>query len=192
VPELAALAAEVVTGDVNFYRDGRDAAGQAYRLRGIPTYPERGELPCAAIIVVGDPQPGIDAHAAFVRGLWSATLLLGAVGIWIGASLARWSLRPVVDSFKQRERLLAAAAHELRTPVAALRGICDSGLAGDERPEAALARIGPRVDRTAGVVDRLLMLARLDAGTLRLEREPVRLDLLVETCPGRPRACRRG
>jgi len=67
----------------------------------------------------------------------------------------------------QQRRFTADAAHELRTPLARLRGAVELRVASPPDPEAdreALARVLAELDRASAVVDELLQLARADAG----------------------------
>ncbi|TQM79756.1 two-component system OmpR family sensor kinase [Saccharothrix saharensis] len=93
------------------------------------------------------------------------------------------------SAFRQREasedrlrRFVADASHELRTPIATIRGYAElfrRGAAG--RPEdlgTALRRIESEAERMGSLVDELLLLARLDQGR-PLIREPVELTDLA-------------
>lgn len=79
-------------------------------------------------------------------------------------------------------RFAADASHELRTPVASVRGHAELALLhpGPVPPEVtrALSRITAESARMGEMVDDLLLLARLDAGR-PLERRPVDLTRLV-------------
>ncbi|MFI6437994.1 sensor histidine kinase [Streptomyces sp. NPDC050759] len=84
---------------------------------------------------------------------------------------------------EERLRSFAAdASHELRTPVASVRGHAELALLhpGPLPPEItrALQRIAAESTRMGAMVDDLLLLARLDAGR-PLERAPVDLTRLV-------------
>ncbi|MEU6367724.1 HAMP domain-containing sensor histidine kinase [Streptomyces sp. NPDC046931] len=84
---------------------------------------------------------------------------------------------------EERLRGFAAdASHELRTPVASVRGHAELALLnpGPVPPEVhrALERIAAESTRMGEMVDDLLLLARLDAGR-PLERRPVDLTRLV-------------
>ncbi|MFF4253088.1 sensor histidine kinase [Streptomyces sp. NPDC001663] len=84
---------------------------------------------------------------------------------------------------EERLRSFAAdASHELRTPVASVRGHAELALLhpGPVPPEVtrALERIAAESSRMGAMVDDLLLLARLDAGR-PLERLPVDLTRLV-------------
>ncbi|MFF1688431.1 MULTISPECIES: sensor histidine kinase [unclassified Streptomyces] len=84
---------------------------------------------------------------------------------------------------EERLRHFAAdASHELRTPVANIRGHAELALrhSGPVPQEVrhSLERIGSESQRMTRLVDDLLLLARLDAGR-PLEHEPVDLTLLI-------------
>ncbi|WBO67455.1 sensor histidine kinase [Streptomyces camelliae] len=98
-------------------------------------------------------------------------------------------LRHVEDALTKRHaseerlrRFAADASHELRTPVASVRGHAELALLhpGPVPPEVtrALERIKGESSRMGEMVDDLLLLARLDAGR-PLERQPVDLTHLV-------------
>lgn len=74
--------------------------------------------------------------------------------------------RRLEDAFEREREFTDNAAHELRTPVAALKAraqILERKLAGNAEAEAAVAQFNETVDRTAYVIDRLLEFARLTA-----------------------------
>ncbi|MFF8476713.1 sensor histidine kinase [Streptomyces sp. NPDC015414] len=85
-------------------------------------------------------------------------------------------------SEERLRRFAADASHELRTPVASVRGHAELALLhpGPVPPEVsrALERIAAESSRMGEMVDDLLLLARLDAGR-PLERRPVDLTRLV-------------
>lgn len=85
-------------------------------------------------------------------------------------------------SFEAMKRFTADASHELRGPLATMRGAIDVALSRRrEAPEyrAVLASVGEDVDRLRSITEDLLVLARADAGRLKLEETPVRLDLVM-------------
>lgn len=86
------------------------------------------------------------------------------------------------SSFESMKRFTADASHELRGPLATMRGTIDVTLAR-ERAAAEYGRVleslGEDVDRLRSIVEDLLVLARADAGRIALEKSPVRLDILA-------------
>ncbi len=118
------------------------------------------------------------AAARFALITTAAALALVLVGLLMSQWLARRLLAALQASLTERERILAGAAHELRTPLATLLARVDSTPAGEEA--AALPEVRSTAARAAAMVERLLTWSRLAHATPA--REPVRLDLLVELC----------
>jgi two-component system, OmpR family, sensor kinase len=109
---------------------------------------------------------------------------VGQLGTSLNVMLAQ-----IERAFREREaseerlrRFVGDASHELRTPLTSIRGYAElfkSGLA--DRPEdlaAALGRIESESSRMGGLVDDLLLLARLDQGR-PLGHDPVDLTQLA-------------
>ncbi|SDJ58572.1 two-component system, OmpR family, sensor histidine kinase KdpD [Paraburkholderia steynii] len=98
-----------------------------------------------------------------------------------------------MESERLRNSLLSAISHDLRTPLTAIVGF-SSMLAGQPR-DASNAAQGELVDaiheealRMTGIVTNLLDMARLQAGSLKLNRQ---WSLLEETVGSALRDCRR-
>lgn len=80
-------------------------------------------------------------------------------------------LERIEQVVKRERRFTADAAHELRTPLTILKGEIDVALLHDRSPEdyrAALHGLAEETDRLSRLVDALLLLARADAGAVRL------------------------
>jgi heavy metal sensor kinase len=82
-------------------------------------------------------------------------------------------------SFQQASRFSSDAAHELKTPLAVLQGEIERAMASAE-PASALQRqfatLLDEVRRLHGIVEKLLLLSRADAGRLEIAREPFDLN----------------
>jgi two-component system sensor histidine kinase QseC len=80
----------------------------------------------------------------------------------------------VRDSLDNERRFTADAAHELRTPLAALRAqaqVARGSVDGSER-ERALDNVIAGCDRASHLIDQLLTLARLEPQQFQTKREP--------------------
>ena len=86
-----------------------------------------------------------------------------------------------------RERFIAVASHELRTPIFSLGGflelIEDEDL-DEETRRQFLAQLRMQVDRLGKLTTALLDLSRLEAGGLELHREPVDLAEVARAVTG--------
>jgi two-component system sensor histidine kinase BaeS len=80
-----------------------------------------------------------------------------------------------------RRRWIADIAHELRTPVAVLKGEIEALADGVRKADGAmLASLAEEINHLAALVDDLQALALADAGALNVVKEPLRLAALVE------------
>ena len=81
---------------------------------------------------------------------------------------------------EQRRRLLADISHELRTPLTVIQGNLEGLLDGIYQPDAT--RLESLLEETqvmSRLIDDLRTLADAESGTLKLQREPTDLSLLV-------------
>ncbi|MFJ1843188.1 ATP-binding protein [Streptomyces sp. NPDC088146] len=119
----------------------------------------------------------------------------------VGAALNRMlghvgsALEVRQESETRVRQFVADASHELRTPLASIRGYAELTRRGGEEtgPDTrhALARIESEAERMTGMVEDLLLLARLDAGR-PLSRESTDLSPVVVDAVSDARAAGRG
>src|ERR1700674_5326677 len=90
------------------------------------------------------------------------------------------------QSFERQQRFMADASHELRTPVAILRGEAEVALSQQSRsPEEYRESLGvlhQEAERLTHIVDDLFTLTRADAGQYPLQPRDFYLDELVAEC----------
>jgi len=88
------------------------------------------------------------------------------------------------DTFHQMRQFSADASHELQTPLTILKGEIEVALRSPRGPQEyqrVLESGLEEIDRISRLVEGLLLLARADAGVLRLDLRPVELqELLLE------------
>lgn len=85
-------------------------------------------------------------------------------------------------SFEAEKRFAADASHELRTPVAIIKGACDYGLRYDETEEErqeTLQTIRRQAESMSGLISGLLSMTRLEQGTERPAMTKVDLGQLA-------------
>jgi two-component system OmpR family sensor kinase len=109
---------------------------------------------------------------------------VGQVGLALNNMLdnVEGALQARHDSEQRVRQFVADASHELRTPLASIRGYAELSRREREPVPAsvthALTRVESEALRMQGLVEDLLLLARIDAGR-PLDREPVDLSLLA-------------
>jgi len=86
-------------------------------------------------------------------------------------------------SFNQAVRFSADAAHELKTPLTILQGRLEQAVQRAEPgsdEQRVFSELSDEVQRLKTIVQRLLLLARADAGTLHPHRQPADFSDMVE------------
>jgi len=89
------------------------------------------------------------------------------------------------QSFESMRRFVADASHELRTPIAVIRGEADVALSHDRSAaeyRESLAIVLDESRRLSRLVDDLLNLARADAGRVKLEAQEFYFNELIAEC----------
>lgn len=99
-------------------------------------------------------------------------LAVGAPLLLVALILLAWvvvhrALRPVEQMHRRQREFVADAAHELRTPLAALQAQLEVAQTDpDDKVRAQLPVLADAVSRMSGTVEALLALARVDEGQL--------------------------
>jgi two-component system, OmpR family, sensor kinase len=178
-PALLSGLAELSVRDAKLINDyQRGTGGQLVRVRVEP-FRDRTNKYVGAVVAV------IPADAAQARHTRLVLLVLGGCALQIalvgGAChvLSGRVIRPGVTALEQQEALLADTAHDLRTPVAALRALAETALDDSDQRDELLTRTVRLAGRMGSIIDALLARARLAAGVEQLAVQPVRLDQLV-------------
>lgn len=138
---------------------------------------------------------GFDIQA--VLGIATLLLLVAAAGffgldrrILLGAIAKQTTARVAAEEANAaKSRFLATMSHELRTPLNAVIGY--SELIAEETANRPIAEDANRIRSSArqllGVIDTILDLSKLDAGTIELDREHIDADAVLahlrETAP---------
>ncbi|MBD1871363.1 two-component sensor histidine kinase [Cyanobacteria bacterium FACHB-471] len=132
---------------------------------------------------VGRSLSDIDGHMVWVRlilliGLPSAMFLVVVASWWIAGQ----AMQPVYRSYRQMQQFTADAAHELRTPLAAIQANLESTLtpdATDADTWDTLRTVERQNNRLSGLVHDLLLLSRMDLQGFSAKQEPCNLNDLV-------------
>ncbi len=178
LPDAAAFTAAQETG-----RDLRtvEADGISVRLLTLPVAASNGSV----TETVGYLQAGfvLTLHDDQLNQLLVAIGVAGAIGL-LGAAIVtllvtRFALRPIRSAFATERRFVAAASHELRTPVAIVRAsaeIIDREGLVSPAGQPLVQDVIDESDRLSRLVADLLSLASSEAGAMTVDRVP--LDLV--------------
>lgn len=126
------------------------------------------------------------ARRGTIIDIFFACMFLGIVlGVPVGSwYLARKALLPARLVFQRQRDFIANVSHELGTPLALLRANADVLLRKREQMAEEDAALLEDIVAETGYMDKMtgnmLLLARMDAGQLRLEREALDLGDLAE------------
>lgn len=126
---------------------------------------------------------GEDAIIARQRTLYIALvaggiLLLAAFGWWFAGR----AIQPIEKSQRAQHEFIAAASHELRSPLAVIQTSATALLADPGNAPHFAASIGRECTRMARLVDDLLLLAGMDARSWTVQMQPIDLDTLLIEC----------
>jgi signal transduction histidine kinase len=107
--------------------------------------------------------------------LWVGGLVAGALSLAAGWVLAGRAARPVRRAYEAQAGFAADASHELRTPLAYVR----TGVEALAERDPELGRgVLEEVDYLTSLTNRLLTLARADAGSAEANEQPVDIALV--------------
>jgi signal transduction histidine kinase len=89
-----------------------------------------------------------------------------------------------------KTELLSTVSHELRTPLGSIKGYATTllehdGLLSREETREFLEIIDSESDRLDELIRNLLDMSRLEAGVLRMDREPVQMADIIRSCAQR-------
>jgi len=91
------------------------------------------------------------------------------------------------DASKKKSEFVAHVAHELRTPLASIRAYVEmlvDGEAADEKTRKEYYEIiDTSAERLGRLIDNMLNISRIEAGTVRINKEPIAVAMVVkEAC----------
>lgn len=116
--------------------------------------------------------------------------ILGSVGVVV-LGLASWwlagrTIDPAQRAWEQQQVFIANASHELRTPLTLIRASTEYALRKPGSPDQGelLQTVLQDVDYMNRLVEDLLLLSRLDARRLQLEKSAISLPALLEDLAG--------
>lgn len=124
------------------------------------------------------------AHIIYTRSLF---ISISLIGIMLLILFSYWfsgrAIRPVESAQIKQKEFIAAASHELKTPLAVIESNSSalrSGSSDSSDPNVRfISNIQKECMRMARLVDDLLLLATADAKTWTISTKPVEIDILL-------------
>jgi hypothetical protein len=121
----------------------------------------------------------IDRSGVWPSLLYCLSYLAGVTLLgWVGARLITRALQPAVESRIRQKQFIAAASHELRSPLAVIAANA-AVLPEGARDSAAAGVIAAECGRMSRLIGDLLLLASADANTWTVQLGPLELDTLL-------------
>lgn len=142
----------------------------------------RSDAPMSRFLVFAD----ISSERATLDGLRRTCLLIGGLSflafLWVSVLLSKWAVRPVERAWQQQRQFVAAASHELKTPLTVI--MTDAELLQDGGQDAAsqagfLSNILTMSRQMRALIEQMLELARTDSAESHLVLRPVDLSGLT-------------
>jgi signal transduction histidine kinase len=175
---LDGLATRAVRDGTGLLADSHAVSGADVRVEVEP-FKDSSDRYAGAVLAWTDVSDEIDRRQRVLAVvLAGCALLIGAAAL-AGYWLSGRAIRPAMAALEQQEVLLAETAHDLRTPVAALRALAETAAQDPEQSGELLPRTVRLAGRMGDIIDGLLVRARLAAGVEQLSMQPVWLDQLV-------------
>lgn len=175
-----------LTSPANQWQTLADSSGTHYRQFTLPLHTQNQ---LSGYMQVGRSLNDLDQHLTALRlTLWlgcAIAIILISISSWWLAGLA---MQPVYRSYQQMQQFTADAAHEFRTPLAAMRSTIDAALRLQGQPgsspladpaDGILSVLKRQNTRLSQLVGDLLLLARLDRQQQAEEYQPCCLNDLI-------------
>ena len=118
----------------------------------------------------------ISSERATIDALVNSCFLIGGLSfvifLWVSIVLSKWAVRPVERAWREQRQFVAAASHELKTPLTVIMTDAElmrSPACSGEKREQFLAGILTMSRQMRALIEQMLELARADSA----EAEPV-------------------
>ncbi|MFN6487132.1 MULTISPECIES: two-component system sensor histidine kinase RppB [unclassified Nostoc] len=157
-----------------------DSSGTRYRQITLPLYTQNQ---LSGYLQVARSLTDLDQHVAYLR----LTLVLGLPISMIFVGLSSWwlsgrAMQPMYRSYQQMQQFTADAAHEFRTPLAAMYSTIEAAIKLQEEPKSSngiLDVLKRQNRRLSQLVGDLLLLTRIDQKELIEKYHPCCLNDLI-------------
>ena len=143
----------------------------------------RVETPVNPCVVFAD----ISSERATLQNLLQTCLLIGGIGflffLWGSILLSKWAVRPVEQAWKQQQQFVAAASHELKTPLTVIMTnaeLLQSAEYSEEKQKGFLQGIVTMSGQMCNLIEQMLELVRTDNAQAKCVFRDVDLSKLAD------------
>lgn len=166
---------------------------KAHDQTGVVSKVDLGDAICYAEMALGEwyEEPKANMLVAYVdvtsqsdlvqrvSRVFCAIALLGGAA----AGLAGWAVGKRIEAAELAQKhFYENMSHELKTPLAAIRGYAEGVQDGVVDPARASGAIVRETERMSALVEQILSLSRLEAGAVVLRLETLEVEDLVQDC----------
>jgi signal transduction histidine kinase len=124
----------------------------------------------------------VSPEQSLVRTVSLVFVIIALVG-GIAVGFAGWMVGKRLETAEEaQKRFYENMSHELKTPLAAIRGYAEGMQSGVVEPNRASRAIVRESERMSHLVEQILSLSRLEAGAVPIHRERVEVEDLVQDC----------
>ena len=122
------------------------------------------------------------SEGALVRSVNIAFAVIGAVGALVAGAAGYVAGRRIDTAQEAQKRFYENMSHDLKTPLAAIRGYAEGASAGVVDVKGASRAIVRETGRMTDTINEILGLSRLEAGAVRPHKEAVDVGDFVQDC----------
>lgn len=117
--------------------------------------------------------------------LIACMVIFGVLSIILSYFLSKWSMKPIMVSWRKQQEFVENASHELRTPLTIIQAKLEKLFTKPnhtilEESETIATSLN-EVQRLGQLTNDLLLLARSDSNAIVLEKEPINVNHFLES-----------
>lgn len=124
----------------------------------------------------------IASEQALIASVNTAFAIIGLIGALVAALAGYVAGRRIDEANDAQKRFYENMSHDLKTPLAAIRGYAEGASRGVIDAEEAALAIVRETDRMTDTINEILGLSRLEAGAVQTDKEPIVIGDFVQDC----------
>lgn len=122
------------------------------------------------------------SEQSLIAAVNTAFAIIGILGAFAAAASGFVAGRRIDDAHDSQKRFYENMSHDLKTPLAAIRGYAEGAGNGLVDTRDAVNAIIRETDRMSETINEILNLSRLESGMVQVKKEPVCVADFVQDC----------